>query len=368
MKVKKLIKDERGGTLPLITIILGLFALGFTALIIDVGTIYIERKAMITSVDAAALAGAQILRKSEGVNVSEAELVAKNYAIVNGADESQVQVFVGYKQVTIPSGVTENRQVVEVTVGKNKKLFFARFLGDDDTDVKAHAIATWGYVYKSYIGDFIPLFTFDKDYKLGVNVLLHDKIEESNSYGFIDMGGGMNNIKAALAGESVGDTYITDNLLQGEPGQGDALRLGVEDRMIKAQGKDTAEGRRKTMIGLIPVIDKEAFLAIPSNIDVNANKYKLPIKYFAYYEIIDVIKKNGVRGSNEALNPINEYKKVSSPFNYSNLLDDEGANYTFILGQFTGDVIEARTIVEIGDQIDPNPEGDTPATYSKLIK
>jgi Flp pilus assembly pilin Flp len=77
VKVKRLFMDEKGATLPLVAIILGLFALGFIALVVDVGTLYVERKAMITSADAAALAGAQVLRVNKGANVSDAELVSK---------------------------------------------------------------------------------------------------------------------------------------------------------------------------------------------------------------------------------------------------------------------------------------------------
>jgi len=376
--VKKLFTDEKGGTLPLVTIILGLFALGFMALIIDVGIIFIDRKAMITSADAAALAGAQTLRvnqkaiklgqKTASQVKSEAELSAKNYAIANGADESQIIVSISQKQVTLPNGATEVRQIVEVTVGQNQPLLFAKFLGDNNAEVKAHSIATWGYVYKSYIGDFLPLFIFDENYQSSQDLILHDRIDSTNSYGFIDIGGGMNNIKAALSGTNVGGTYIENNILEGEPGQGDALRLGIEDRMIKAQSKDTPEARRKTMIGLVPIIDKEKFLNIPANLGGNANKFQLPIKYFAYFEITDVIKKNSMIGSSEALNPLNEYKKVSSPINYSNKLSGQGVEYTYVLGKFTGEVVNARTIVEIGDQVDPNPQSDITATYSKLIK
>lgn len=381
MIVKKLLRDEKGASLPFVTIILGLFALGFIALVVDVGFLYVERKAMITSADAAALAGAQVLRVSQGVNVNGVDgaiATAKKYAIANGADESHLNInppYVGTKLVTLPDGTTETRQVVEVTVKKNKQLLFARFLGDEDTDVKANAIATWGYIRKTYIGSFIPLFTFDTDYKLNTDIFLHENIDDTNGYGFIDIGAGMGDVKKAIAGTDVGGSYIYDNYLDGKPGAGESLRGAVEDRMIIAQGKATAVERRNTMIGLVPIIDKAEFLSLPENDSGNANNWKLPIKYFAYFEIIDVIKQNTTDGSTEALNPANEYtKKGTPPFPYSgsipaNLLKGNGkADNTIVLGRFTGEIVEARTIAEAGDQIKPNPGGDSPATYSKLIK
>ncbi len=368
MKVKKFLKDKKGAVSIFVAIILGLFALGFIALVVDVGTLYVQRKAMITSADAAALAGAQVLRDSQGVKVDGADgaiAAAKNYAIANGAEESQVKVFVVKKSVTLPNGKTDNRQVIEVTVGKKQPLIFARFLGDEITNVKANAVATWGYVKESYIGNFIPIFTFDTDYKLNKKIYLHDDIPGTNSYGFIDIGSGMSDIKKAIAGNYVGGSYIYNNLLDGKPGDGEAVYKSVEERMKIAQKKATAEERRKTMIGLIPIIDKDEFLKIPGNDKKNSNGWKLPIKYFAYFEITDVIKQNGSVGSGEALDPVNEYKKVVSPFHYSEV---DKKHPVLIVGKFTGEVVEARTIADVSDQINPNPSGDIPAAYSKLIK
>lgn len=379
MKVKRLLKDENGASMPLVALILGLFAFGFIALVVDMGAVYVEKKVMITSADAAALAGAQVLRECKLAGLPDVEarnkavIKAREYALANGADSSLVQVFVGNKAVKIPSGVTETRQVVEVTVGKNKELMFARFLGNEDTDVKANAIATWGYIHKTYIGSFIPMFTFDDDYKTDENIYLHDKIEDSNGFGFVDIGGGMGNIKKAIAGTNVGGSYVYDNYLDGRAGAGESLRLAVEERMKIAQGKATAIERRNTMIGLVPVIDRDKFSEI--NDGGNAASWQLPIKYFAYFEIIDVIKQNTIVGSAEALNPANEYTRKGFPsFDYdgdlpANLLRRNGrAESTIVLGKFTGEIVEGRTVAEIGDQINPNPGGDAPATYSKLIK
>lgn len=366
--------------MPLVAIILCLFALGFIALVIDLGNVYIKRKAMITSADAAALAGAQVLRVSKGVNVALAKTTAEEYAASNGADPHKVDVYVGLKSVTLPNEdeveVTETRQVVEVTVGINEPSIFARFLGFDKTDVKAHAIATWGYVYKSYIGAF-PLFVFDitaeTDGKIkpGTDIFLHDKYGSSNnSYGLISMDSGKSTIKAVIAGESAGGTYIEGDLLNGEPGQVDAISNSVEARMILAHPKSSEAERRETMIVIVPVIDHDKFLAIDSNDSGNAAKYQLPIKYFAYFEIKDIISKNKTVGSPQALDPNNHYYQVSSAIDYAGSLFSAGekAEYSFIYGQFTGVTVEANILPQPGDQTNPDNGGEAPATYSKLIK
>jgi Flp pilus assembly protein TadG len=397
VKVKKLLRDEKGVALPLVAIVLGLFALGFMALVVDVGNLYIQRKAMVTSADAAALAGAQVLRdgreaikkgeKTETQVEAEAKKVAEDYAKNNKADEGQINVFVGSKEVTLTNGTEDYRQVVEVTVGKKEPSIFAKFITDEDTNVKAYAAATWGFINKTYIGNFIPLFTFDRDYKLDTDVFLHEKLENCN-YGFIDIGSGMGDVKEAIAGKNVGGTYIYDNYLDGEPGAGESLAGAVETRMKLAQSKTTAEDRQETMLGLVPVLDYSKFMSYPGNITgydhdgnpVYSPHLKLPIKYFAYFEIIDVISKNSTLGSGEALDPNKDYTKRGLQRNGGTQVDyagkipeyltnDKGeAVYTYVLGRYTGKIVEARTLVEAGDQINPNPSGDLPAPYSKLIK
>ncbi|GEM_PF-1040467 len=375
MEIRNLFKDDKGSALPFVTLILGLFALGFIALVIDAGILYSERKAMITSADAAALAGADVLRETQGSNIEEAKTIALNYAVANGADEDQVQITVGNKEVILPSGSTEARQVVDVSVGINKQAIFARFLGSDETDVKAQAVATWGYIKKAYVGNFIPLFIFDENYETNVDKYLHEKIDGTNGYGFINIGGGMGAIKEAIAGTSVGGSYIYNNLLDGKPGNGASLLGAVEDRMEMAQKKPTAVERQNAMIGLVPIIDKEAFKSISSNTGTNVAHWQLPIKYFAYFEIKDVIKQNTIKGSEKALNPDNEYKPIGTAINYTgkipeDLLKDkkDKVENVVVLGRFTGEIVDARTIAEAGDQVNPNPGGEVPATYSKLIE
>lgn len=402
MKGKKFFKPRKAAAMPFVAIILGLFALGFIALVIDLGNVYIQRKKMVTSADAAALAGAQVLKdnqeeikkgtKTVSESESEAKTIAEQYAAANGADLDQIDVYVGSQSVTITNDknetVTETRQVVNVVVGKNEPSIFARFLESDNTDVKAHAVGTWGYVKKSYIGNFLPLFTFDSDYAVNTDIYLHDKLKDSNcNYGYVDIGAGMGAIKLAIAGNSVGGSYIYENLLDGKPGNGQSLYDAVVERMKTAQGKSTEVERRNYMIGLVPVIDYDRFIndttlnnvqSVKNGIITLSSQLKLPIKYFAYYEITDVIKQNDIYGSPEALEP-DEYTRRGTALDYSsllptllseNILNNQGTGVgdTTVIGRFTGKTVDAKTIAEAGDQIDPNPEGDTPAIYAKLLE
>lgn len=401
VKVRKFLKDEKGAALPFVAIILGLFALGFVALAVDLGIVYIDRKEMITSADAAALAGAQVLENSDGKKVKEAREAAIEFAKKNGADESLFTVptnpntpdtpenphnpYVGSKSVTLPDGSTDVRQVVEITVEKKQPLVFARFLGDENANVKAHAVATWGYIKATYM-NFLPLFVFDSTYEQsddikGIDLFLHDKVDPSNNgYGLIDVSGSINPL---IAGTSSGGTIIYNNLLDGKSGKMEDVYGAVVDRMENAQAKSTDEEKRNYMIGLVPVIDRDAFDAIDANQKGNASQWKLPIKYFAYFEILDVIKQNETDGSPEALilNSDNHYVRRGEPtaeykdfLEHNNLLaltgngDEKGADSTIIYGRFTGQTVPATVDSNVGDQVKPNNHGSPPAPYIKLIQ
>lgn len=384
--------DERGAASILTAFFLGLFGLGFAALVIDASLLYAKRSEMITSADAAALAGANYIREqvvagqsaTSTTVVDDAKQVAIDFALLNGADPAKVTVEIASKPVTI-DGVTQKRQVVDVKVGVVEPNLFARFLGSNESTVMAGATATWGYIYSSQIANMLPIFVFDETYDLGGLILLHEKLEpSSNIYGFINVGSGMADIKTALGGGAIGPTIINDNILPGKPGDGESLYGPVESRFQTAATLATAQERRSHMMALVPVIDKALF-DDPDTFTPPYNNYKkngdfvsqlkLPIKYFAVFEIEDIIHKNAdngnpsmIPGSTYSLDPANEYKKVASPKLYTpSTIGDLDSN--LLVGHFTGEQINARTIVEAMDQINPDPSGsEIPATYAKLIK
>ena len=120
-------KDESGAVLIMVALSM-VVLLGMTALVIDVGYLYQERRQMVTAADAAALAGAQELIYNND-NHEEVKKVAREYAAMHGADPERIEV-------EIPNSYT-----VEVETVKNVGFTFARVLGFTDLDVPARAVA-----------------------------------------------------------------------------------------------------------------------------------------------------------------------------------------------------------------------------------
>lgn len=344
MKLKKFIKDENGGVMPLIAIILGLFALGFIALVVDVGTLYSKRKAEITCADSAALAGAQVLReyKVSGLPDDEAKTkaleTANNYAVTNGLNTGDFNVYVGEKTVTLPNGTQDQRQVVEVSVKKNYPLIFAKFLGYENTDVNAYALATWGYDKKS---SYFPMFIFNTSYDLNTSIALHENVTvldnetslKTSSYGFVQVGAseGMSDIRKAIEGSITVNPEKVGKVLNGAPGKRESVYSSAMTRI-----GDTV---------IVPVINWDIFKTMTENLKAdgtiksNPVDWHLPIDFYAYFKITNVIQQNV-----------------------------KGIDSVEIQGEFTGKVPDEEIYVEDDDQVNPNEGGDAPATYSKLIK
>lgn len=358
--MKKIIKrilrlrgSESGAATVLTAFFLGLFGLGFAALVIDASLLYAKRSEMVTSADAAALAGANYMREkldneyktNPSKVISDAKVVALNFAKDNGAELDSSggslgveDIFIGPKEVTI-GGVKHTRAVIEVTLGVMEPSLFARFLGDEENLVEARAVATWGYVNKSLIGNILPMFAFDFQAKANASLFLHGLLKtkeeqldpnNTNNYYLLNLfdSSSADIINNLLEGETVENIVIENNMLWGRGGQVSTISDSLKERMTKARTMTISGERREAMMGLVPVIDSNAFWTNPNNFNSGAvpnfedkdfdiekdikivPNPELKISYFSWYEITDTIKKGENKGYTDkgstlalALNP-----------------------------------------------------------------
>lgn len=125
MKRLELIRNKRGSSMVLMAAIMTVL-IGFCALVVDIGTVVIERQRFQNALDAAALAGA-----FELPDMGEARAYALQYIDRNGFDASDVQIL-----------FTENNTVIELKGSKTIKYMFAKVLGLDEITVRPAASAT----------------------------------------------------------------------------------------------------------------------------------------------------------------------------------------------------------------------------------
>jgi Flp pilus assembly protein TadG len=374
----KLLKKRSGQMIVTVTLFIMVVVFAFSALVVDASVLYSERRKLVTAVDAAALAGSQIMM--EGMrdkvdNTVEAINVAKQVALNNKIPNSSI---IDVKVTKYDSNTGKNssyfgRDIIVVTAKTNNKNIFAGLFGRDTSEVFAKAIATWGFTQKFEASQFIPLFAFDYEFEEAIDNKA-DRIDlhqgpiyingENNppNRDFVTIGNGLSDIKLALAGKLVGDTLELGTNLSNQTGQGNTIINEIEKRMMKASEFENENDKVRYMTGVIPIINSEKFLANIENTDGDAN-LELPIEGFAVMRILDVI----VDGSNA--NKFNlstgkgsEYSELNYPIRnirkeYNDYWIDidsglkAGYNMGTVIGIFTDhELIEVWSVVQDGDQ------------------
>lgn len=127
-------RDERGLVLPLVAIML-VALLGMVALAIDIGQIAVTRRQLQNAVDAAALAGVQVLPDA----TTDATNAAQDYVQKNGVALSEIV------SINITKTNVDN-DTISVTARRKVNYSFAKVLNLDFTNVTLSASAVAGSV------------------------------------------------------------------------------------------------------------------------------------------------------------------------------------------------------------------------------
>lgn len=151
--LSKIIKEEKGQVVVIAALAM-VVLLGFTALAVDGGSLYLAKRQASNAADAAALAGALVLPQSTAVNV------ATNYVQKNGAE---------VVKLTTPYDGKSNK--IEVITKKNVNFTFARVLGFTQSDASARAVAQ-----KFWAGEALPFINLDDDYLADREIVAWEKV------------------------------------------------------------------------------------------------------------------------------------------------------------------------------------------------
>lgn len=131
-KIKENVLNERGQVIIIVALLI-VSLVGMTALVIDVGSLYQERRHLQTVADAAALAGAQELPESP----SNAILVAINYAASYGVDITP-------NDVEISQFYVLNDTITVTPSNPDTPVYFAKVFGINSVNVVTTATAMVG--------------------------------------------------------------------------------------------------------------------------------------------------------------------------------------------------------------------------------
>lgn len=365
MKKTRFLKDEKGAVLPLVALFIFLVALGVTALVIDVGMMYSERRSMVAAADAGALAGAQELNKE--TTLEDIMKLAREVSIKNGADSGNLATATvtlnGDKgklddgEIIViadrSSSNEYNKPYVEVLTNKNTQHYFAQIFGVSDTDVKAEAVATYDLIaFQEFV---FPLGAIYDDFhdaednrKINTPVYFHERkpLLGNNSWsGLLDLdpssGSGAKEIQEIIEDRL---EFPVDEFLKSEN--------DIDYFIDVANGWKTFSDAVKTLIDVshtLPVAQRQEYLTgyIPVLKDVvsvpNSSK-NVPILTLAEFVAVDyadnqkkwMTENYKYTIADETITV--EYDKIESGKNLTPYTEQDT-----ILGYFTGKTI---TILE----------------------
>lgn len=141
--------NRQRGAIAVTVALLMVVMVGFTAIAVDAGAIWMDRKELQNSADAAALALAQSCAKGVCESGAQESDMAQLYADGNKRDAD-----VTVDRITTNLG----SQTVKVDVSSTRDHWFAPVLGNDSTHVARSATAAWGGIGAARV---IPLTVSD---------------------------------------------------------------------------------------------------------------------------------------------------------------------------------------------------------------
>lgn len=130
--LRKLVQKEKGLALVLVAAAMTVI-LGFVALVVDIGALYLTRSRLVNACDAAALAGAREFPNGDPEGVAEQYLLKNNITEEEIANKVQIET-------------NNNESSITVQASRDVNYTFARVLGFTSQNVNATATAQYGSI------------------------------------------------------------------------------------------------------------------------------------------------------------------------------------------------------------------------------
>lgn len=237
----RLLREEKGAAIVVVALSMTAM-MGFSALVVDVGNLYLNKTRLSNMADAAALAGVQDLPG----NPESAVASARSYAAQNGMNGDVVGVT-----------VSNNNTVVTVNVARTVPFFFAKVLKMTSANVEARAAAA-----------IRPITATSGVVPFGI---VRQQFNYGDPYTLKEGGGsGYNGNFGALALGSSGSPVYQNNIKRGyseqlhigqwvptEPGNmSGPTSEGVDYRMaLDPEATFETKGKDSPRILIVPIID-----------------------------------------------------------------------------------------------------------------
>lgn len=242
---KGIILTNQSGSTIVLVLLLMVVLLGFTALVIDAGLIYLNKTKMVNALDSAVLAGVQELPDDPDAALT----VATEYALHNKIKMEEIN------SIT----VGEDNRTISATASRQLSLFFARSLGAEFANINAYAKAQIESI-STAVG-VVPFGILEQELHFGQTMVLKEGGGDGDTGWFNALSLGANgastyleNIKYGYNEEiKVGQTVPTEaGNMSGPTKTGIEYRNGQCQHMPHCSADSFVEGCPRILI--IPVI------------------------------------------------------------------------------------------------------------------
>lgn len=241
--------DERGAVAVLVALLM-VPLLGFAAIAIDVGALYVERGQLQNGADAAALAIAQDCAVATPTCAS-ASVTAASVTAAKLADDNANDGHAAAKILNLRSNSVTVQTSTETEDGSTGLAhFFAPILGFDSTEVAATASSVWGAPYSGPAALPITFAHCSFDGRMGVHQVIRYDTNRPRCPG-TSLPGGFGWVRHA--GSCRVDEVVVGGVLSSEPGNSPSQDCLTNLNKMKA---DLLLGKQVTVI--LPV-HNEAF-------------------------------------------------------------------------------------------------------------
>lgn len=195
---------KRKGNAAIILVIAFMALLGFTALALDIGNVYINKVKLSNALDSAALSACLELPE----NPSKAFEIAHEYLEKNGIEPSRTNI-----------NISDDNKQIEIEGNLDVEYFFAKAIGFKGTKVYANTKAAIGPV-KSVKGGLRPFAVVAYDFSYGDRVILKEDAGDGyhGNYGVVALGGFGANVFRINALYGYDGKISVGDLIDTEPG------------------------------------------------------------------------------------------------------------------------------------------------------
>ena len=253
VNVLKKFKEESGAAIVIAALSM-VALLGFTAIVIDGGSVYAEKSKQQKILDAAVLAGAQELTVSENQAVQTAkEIAMKNNIPI--PDDARIETGPDY---------------IEIEKNVEKELSFAKILKKDSAafSVLARAEISGNLVRR---GGVVPVGIEYEEFEIGKSYTMHFQPGNSNNssvsgnFGFLNLGKDysenqnlreaiINGAELEISGEGDTYTWTKTGLSWGQVDQGFTARINADSDKDYCDSPTTADASCQRVV-FTPIIE-----------------------------------------------------------------------------------------------------------------